>query len=172
MFAVGRKGGFGAQTEGVGAGAGFTEGVGRHPLAGRQFGKILFLLRLRAEVEQGLRADAAMRAACHAEAAEPGQLLLHAHRGGLVQPQAAILLRHAHAEQSQFPRLAEKLLREPLLLMLQRFEIRQDLLVHEFLRGLRHEPLVRGQILGRKHQSGVGFGEQKISADQMGGQWF
>ena len=113
-----------------------------------------------------------MRAAGHAEAAEPGQLLFHAHGGGLVQAQPVVLRGHFHAEQSQLAGLAEKLWRQALLLMLQRFEVRQDVLVHEFLGGFRHEALVGGQILGREHEVGIGFGEQEISADQMGRQWF
>ena len=100
-----------------------------------------------------------MRTARYAEAAEPRQLFFHAHRGGFAQPQAAILRGHAHAEQPQFPCLAENFLSEPVLLVLQRIEVRQHLLFHELLCGLRHQALFRRQIFGRKHEAGVGLGE-------------
>ena len=138
MFSVRRKRGLGAHAERVGAGAGLAQGVGCHPLAGREFGQVLSLLRFRAEINQRLRADAGVGAHGHAESAQARELFRHADAADLAQAQAAISLRHFHAEQAQFARLAKDLLRPTLLLMLQRLEVGEHLFFHELFRRLRH----------------------------------
>ena len=172
MGLVGGEHGLGLHAEGVGAGAGLTEAVGGHELAGGEPRQVFFLLRLVAEIRDRARADAAVRAAGDAEAREPAELLGDAERRDLAEAETVVSLGHLEAEQAELRGLTEEFRREALLMVLERLEAREHFLVHELLGGGGHFALVAGEILGGEDELGLGLGEQKVATGEMGGQIF
>ena len=150
VLAVGRKLGAGAAIQGVGAGRGFREGIGADDLAGGQPRQILLLLLFGAEVNDGQRADAAVRAPGGGEAGVLGDVVGDDGGGDLVHFQAAVGFGDLDAAQAEFAGLLQQIARDGEILVLDLLGVGQDLVDGELFRRLRDELVLLGEIFGRE----------------------
>ena len=88
------------------------------------------------------------------------------HRRHLVQFDAAVRFRDVDAEQAELAAALHQVARQRPLLLFQAVERRQHLVVNEIGDGLRDQPLLVGQPLGREHVGGAGRLQQPLAAAQ------
>jgi len=112
--------------------------------------QILLALGLRAEQDDGHRADADVGAEAHGEGPLHGDRLGDEARARLVAVEAAVLFRDVVAQQAHGAGLLHELAHEPGLSSPRCRRAAQHLAAHEIVRRLFHHPLLVVEHLGRE----------------------
>ena len=147
MRAIRRKIGARSCRQSVRTGLRLRQRVGRDHFRRRQLGQILLLLLLRPEQQHRQRSDSRLRSVARRIGSVASHALPHDHHGGQIHLHAAVFLRKKHRGQPQLRRFSQDLLQDIELLMLDLLEMRNHLLVPEFLRGFRDGAMLFGEIL-------------------------
>ena len=178
--AAGARGGRGGdlQAGDVTAVVGFGDGHGRHHLGGRQLGQPVLLLLLGAAVHECTSEDLGPRDERAADAERPAAQLLggHDHADVLAVATfavAAVLGRHAEAEDAHLGQAADDLLRDVLVVPVHVFGARLDLVLGERTERVLHHLELAVEVTrpggvgqrGDERRVAVG-GEKRVSITQ------